>query len=147
MAAFPAAFFIAYGQPNPDRCPLPLPTVLLFLTAEHLEEVGWEVPFHKGIQFLDAELVSCHLLIALHDFLHHDILQPVLKGLAVLFWSNCIGSRPQEVCGDLPCFLVTEEEEPQSNSNEDFQHDTASCSAMIRRIVESANPVCSLMER
>ena len=38
MAAFPAAFFIACGRPNPDRCPLPIPPVLLLLTEEHLEE-------------------------------------------------------------------------------------------------------------
>ena len=38
MAAFPAAFFIACGRPNPDRCPLPIPPVLLLLTGEHLEE-------------------------------------------------------------------------------------------------------------
>ena len=40
MAAFPAAFFIACGRPNPDRCPLPIPPVLLLLTGDHLEEVG-----------------------------------------------------------------------------------------------------------
>ena len=38
MAAFPAAFFIACGRPNPDRCPLPIPPVLLLLTGERLEE-------------------------------------------------------------------------------------------------------------
>ena len=37
-AAFPAAFFIAYGQPNHERSPLPLLTVLLLLTGDHLEE-------------------------------------------------------------------------------------------------------------
>ena len=75
MAAFPAAFFIAYGQPNPDRCPLPLPTVLLFLTAEHLEEVGWKVPFHERIQFLNTELVSCHPSVALYNCFHYGIPQ------------------------------------------------------------------------
>ena len=37
-AAFPAAFFIACGQPNQVRCSPPLLTVLLLLTEEHLEE-------------------------------------------------------------------------------------------------------------
>ena len=39
-AAFPAAFFIAYGRPNHERSSPPLLTVLLLLTGEHLEEVG-----------------------------------------------------------------------------------------------------------
>ena len=38
LAAFPAAFFIACGRPNQERSPLPLLTVLLLLTGEHLEE-------------------------------------------------------------------------------------------------------------
>ena len=38
MAAFPAAFFIACGRPNQERCPLPVLTVLLLLTGEHQEE-------------------------------------------------------------------------------------------------------------
>ena len=40
LAAFPAAFFIACGQPNQERSSPPLLTVLLLLTGEHLEEVG-----------------------------------------------------------------------------------------------------------
>ena len=40
LAAFPAAFFIACRRPNQERSPLPLLTVLLLLTGEHLEEVG-----------------------------------------------------------------------------------------------------------
>ena len=82
-----------------------------------------------------------------HDLLHHGILNPVLKGFAVLRRSNRIRSLSQEVCGDLSCFWVGEEQESQSDSDKDFQHGTASCSAMIRRIVESASPVCSQMER
>ncbi len=85
--------------------------------------------------------------LLLHDFLHDGILNPVLKGLAVLLRSNHIRSCSQQVSGDLSCFWVGEDQESQSNSNKDFQHDTASCSAMIRRIVESASPVCSRMER
>ena len=42
LAAFPAAFFIAYGGPNHERSSPPLLTVLLLLTGEHLEEVGGE---------------------------------------------------------------------------------------------------------
>ena len=38
MAAFPAAFFIACGQPNQERSSTPLLTVLLLLTREHQEE-------------------------------------------------------------------------------------------------------------
>ncbi|QNI65365.1 hypothetical protein SynA1544_02442 [Synechococcus sp. A15-44] len=52
-----------------------------------------EVPFHEGVQFLDSELLSCHPSVALHNFLHHCILHPVLKGLAVLLRGNRIGSR------------------------------------------------------
>ena len=33
-----APLLIAYGRPNPDRCPLPIPPVLLLLTGEHQEE-------------------------------------------------------------------------------------------------------------
>ena len=40
LAAFPAAFFIACGRPNHERSSPPLPTVLLLLTGEHLEEGG-----------------------------------------------------------------------------------------------------------
>ena len=40
LAAFPAAFFIACGQPNQERSSPPLLTVLLLLTGEHLKEVG-----------------------------------------------------------------------------------------------------------
>ena len=40
VAAFPAAFFIAYGRPNHERSSPPFLTVLLLLTEEHLEEVG-----------------------------------------------------------------------------------------------------------
>ena len=39
MAAFPAAFFIACGRPNQERSSLPVLTVLLLLTGEHLKEV------------------------------------------------------------------------------------------------------------
>ena len=38
LAAFPAAFFIAYGGPNHERSSPPLLTVLLLLTGEHLQE-------------------------------------------------------------------------------------------------------------
>ena len=38
MAAFPAAFFIACGQPNQERSSPPLRTVLLLLTGERQEE-------------------------------------------------------------------------------------------------------------
>ena len=38
LAAFPAAFFIAYGRPNQERSSPPLLTVLLLLTAERQEE-------------------------------------------------------------------------------------------------------------
>ena len=38
LAAFPAAFFIAYGRPNQERSSPPLLTVLLLLTGEHQEE-------------------------------------------------------------------------------------------------------------
>ena len=37
-----ALLLIPYGRPNQERCPLPLLTVLLLLTGEHLEEVGGE---------------------------------------------------------------------------------------------------------
>ena len=42
LAAFPAAFFIAYGRPNHERSSPPFLTVLLLVTGEHLEEVGEE---------------------------------------------------------------------------------------------------------
>ena len=38
LAAFPAAFFIAYGGPNHERSSPPLLTVPLLLTGEHQEE-------------------------------------------------------------------------------------------------------------
>ena len=38
LAAFPAAFFIAYGRTNQERSSPPLLTVLLLLTAERQEE-------------------------------------------------------------------------------------------------------------
>ena len=38
LAAFPAAFFIAYGGPNHERSSPPLLTVLILLTGEHQEE-------------------------------------------------------------------------------------------------------------
>ena len=41
LAAFPAAFFIACGRPNPERSPLPLLTVLLLHTGENQQEGGW----------------------------------------------------------------------------------------------------------
>ena len=41
LAAFPAAFFIAYGRPNQERSSPPLLTVLLLLTAERQEEGEW----------------------------------------------------------------------------------------------------------
>ncbi|AII47361.1 hypothetical protein KR49_13280 [Synechococcus sp. KORDI-49] len=47
----------------------------MFLTAEHLEEVGWEVPFHERIQFLNSERVSCHPLVALYNCLDYGIPQ------------------------------------------------------------------------
>ena len=37
-AAFPAAFFIAYGRPNHERSSPPFLTVLLLLTGEDQEE-------------------------------------------------------------------------------------------------------------
>ena len=38
LAAFPAAFFIAYGRPNHERSSPPLLTVLLLLRGERQEE-------------------------------------------------------------------------------------------------------------
>ena len=104
------------------------------------------MPFHEWIQFLNSELVSCHPSVALHNFLHHRILHPVLKGLAVLLRGNRIGSRSQQVCGDLPCLWVGEEKEPKSNSNKDFQHDITYFSLTIRVMVARARPVCSLID-
>ena len=104
------------------------------------------MPFHEGIQFLDSELDFCHPSVALHNFLHHGIFHPVLKGLAVLLRGNRIGSRSQQVCGDLPCLWVGEEKEPKSNANQDFQHDITSFSLRIRVMVAKARPVCSLID-
>ena len=89
---------------------------------------------------------SVATLFVIQNLLHHGVLHPVLKGLAVLLRGNRIGSCSQQVCRDLPCFWVGEEQETQSNPYKDLQRDTASCSAMIRRIVESASPVCSLID-
>ena len=104
------------------------------------------MPFHEWIQFLNSELVSYHPSVALQNFLHHGILHPVLKGVAVLLRGNRIGSRSQQVCGDLPCLWVGEEKEPKSNSNKDFQHDITSFSLTIRVMVAKARPVCSLID-
>ena len=41
IAALPAAFFIACGQPNQERSSLPPLTVLPLLTGEHQEEGEW----------------------------------------------------------------------------------------------------------
>ena len=41
IAALPAAFFIACGQPNQERSSLPVLTVLPLLTGKHQEEGGW----------------------------------------------------------------------------------------------------------
>ena len=41
IAALPAAFFIACGQPNQERSSLPVLTVLPLLTGEHQEEGEW----------------------------------------------------------------------------------------------------------
>ena len=41
MAAFSAAFFIAYGRTNQERSSPPLLTTLLLLTGEHQEEGEW----------------------------------------------------------------------------------------------------------
>ena len=104
------------------------------------------MPFHERIHFLNSKLVSYHPSVVLHNLLHHGILHPVLKGLAVLLRGNRIGSRSQKICGDLPYLWVGEEKEPKSNSNKDFQHDITSFSLTIRVMVASASPVCSLMD-
>jgi len=41
LAALPAAFFIACGQPNQERSSLPVLTVLPLLAGKHLVEGGW----------------------------------------------------------------------------------------------------------
>ena len=104
------------------------------------------MPFHEGIQFLDSELVFCHPSVALHNFLHHGIFHPVLKGLAVLLRGNRIGSRSQQVCGDLPCLWVGEEKEPKSNSNKNFENDINSLCLAIRIIAVKAELVSSLID-
>lgn len=103
------------------------------------------MPFHEGIQFLDSELDFCHTSVALHNFLHHGIFHPVLKGLAVLLRGNRIGSRSQQVCGDLPCLWVGEEKEPKSNSNKNFENDINSLCLAIRIIAVKAELVSSLI--
>ena len=103
------------------------------------------MPFHEWIQFLNSEMVSCHPSVALHNFLHHRILHPVLKGLAVLLRDNRIGSRSQQVCGDLPCLWVGEEKEPKSNSNKNFENDINSLCLAIRIIAVKAELVSSLI--
>ena len=104
------------------------------------------MPFHERIQFLNSKLVSCHPSVALNNFLHHGILHPVLKGLAVLLRSNRIGSRSQQVCGDLPCLWVGEEKEPKSNSNKNFENDINSLCLAIRIIAVKAELVSSLID-
>jgi len=70
-----------------------------------------------------------------------------LKGWSLLhLWSKSISSEPKNVCCGLPYSWVGEKQKPQDHTHKDLQHDTTSCSAMIRRIVESASPVCSLMD-
>jgi len=103
------------------------------------------VPFHEGIQFLDSELDFCHPSVALHNFLHHGIFHPVLKGLAVLLRGNRIGSRSQQVCGDLPCLWVGEEKEPKPNSNKNFENDINSLCLVIRIIAVKAELASSLI--
>jgi len=71
----------------------------------------------------------------------------LLKRLVLLGGCKRICCCSHDISSHLPCIWVAEEKEPQTDSYEDLQHDITSCSAMIRRIVESANPVCSLMER
>lgn len=70
----------------------------------------------------------------------------LLKGLSVLLWSNRIGSWSQQLCGDLSCFWVGEEQEPQTDSHKDLQHGTDSASFTILVMVASASPVCSLID-
>ena len=41
IAALPAAFFIACGQPNQERSSLPVLTVLPLLTGKHQQESEW----------------------------------------------------------------------------------------------------------
>ena len=78
---------------------------------------------------------------------YQDFVDPVFKRPVLIGRSNGITGGTKEISSDLPCVWVGEEQEPQPDTDKDLQHDTASCSAMIRRIVESASPVCSLMER
>ena len=81
------------------------------------------------------------------SFAYQDFVDPIFERSVLYSRSKCISCCSEQVCCDLSCLWVGEEEKPQTDTQKDFQQGTASCSAMIRRIVESANPVCSLMER
>ena len=52
----------------------------------------------------------------------------LLKRLVLLGGCKRICCCSHDISGDLPCIWVAEEEEPQSNSNKDFQHDITSLS-------------------
>lgn len=67
-------------------------------------------------------MVSCYLIVVLHDFLQHDIIAPALKYLSILLWGNRIGSCCKEVCSDLSYFWVSDEQEPHSKAEKYFQH-------------------------
>ena len=67
MAALPAAFFIACGQPNQERSSLPVLTVLPLLTGKHQEEGEWVEKTrvqtsgsgrHPGVFFCDVAVLS-----------------------------------------------------------------------------------------
>ena len=81
-------------------------------------------------------------LIAHQDFVDPITQRPVLNGR-----SKGITSRSQQISSDLSCLWVGIDEDANGNTQQNSQHVTASCSAMIRLIVERARPVCSRMER
>ncbi len=82
----------------------------------------------------------------LYLLLHH-VSHLILKVLSLLLRSEGIGSGTKSISGDLTGTFIGEEHKPQRHAQKNLQHDTASCSEMILRIVERASPVCSLIDR
>jgi len=74
------------------------------------------------------------------------ILHSVLGCFALFLWCKSISSSTQCISSDVAGTWIGEEQIPETNANQNFQHSAASCSAMIHRIVESASAVYSRME-
>ena len=75
------------------------------------------------------------------------VIDSVWESWCLFFGGNRISSRTEHVGSYLTGIWTAEQQEPETDSDQDFQHLTNSCSFTMRVMVARASPVCSFIDR